>query len=70
MKKEKVDVELAEAIELLQAINQNRPMSKISPRFQIFQEALDELVQKGEILESEIAYFAFCYVEQQSRKTE
>ena len=64
MKKEKVDVELAEAIELLQAINQNRPMSRLAPRFQIFREDLDELISKGEIDKNEISYFAFCYAEQ------
>ena len=64
MKKKKVDVGLAEAQELLRAISENRPMSRLHPRFQIFREALDELVQKGEILESEIAYVTFCYAEQ------
>ena len=67
MKKKKVGAELAEVIELLQAINKNRPMSELHPRFQIFQEALNELVSRGEINTSEVAYFAFCYAEQQGK---
>ena len=64
----KKDKEVMKAKETLQQINLYRPMSQFHPRFQIFREALDELIQEGEIGRSEAVYFAFCFAEQKAKE--
>lgn len=64
----KKDRDVVATVKWLQQINRNRPMSKLTPRFSIFREALDELVHECEINEDEAIYFAFCYAEQQKNR--
>jgi hypothetical protein len=63
-----IDPEVLQAMDQLRSLDLNRPMSELHPRFAIMKEALNLLVQRGEVSQSDQAYLAFMYCEQQMKQ--